>query len=367
VNSESSVGNPPGSTRSCKTLISPKAWHTWYVLLSVLDLAPVSSGQTDPVGIALRNSIDLAINLEQLGYHRHWVAEHHGMPGVASSTPAVLLAHLAMATKTIRLGSGGVMLPNHAPLAIAEQFGMLEAIHPGRIDLGLGRAPGTDGLTARALRGTRLHESEDFVTRIEELMGFFYGSFPAEHPYARIQAVPGEGHLPSLWMLGSSDWGAQIAGELSWPYAFAHHFGGGGTEMALQIYRDSFRPSPHLERPYSMIGVQVVCADTTEHARFLAGASALSFLRLRQGRPTQMPTPEQAASADLGASERAFIEDRLNSAVIGDPATVATKLDELQQRLGVDELMITTATYDHADRVRSFSLLAESFDLQQAA
>ncbi len=345
------------------------------MLLSVLDLAPVSSdrengradGRENAVGRALRNSIDLAVNLEALGYHRHWVAEHHGMPGVASSTPAVLLAHLAMATKSIRLGSGGVMLPNHAPLAIAEQFGMLEAIHPGRIDLGLGRAPGTDGLTARALRGSRLHESEDFEARIEELVRFFTGSFDSDHPYARIQAVPGEGHMPSLWMLGSSDWGAQIAGQIGWPYAFAHHFGSGGTEMALRAYRESFQPSAALPKPYSMIGVQVVCADTTEHARFLAGASAMSFLRLRQGRPTQMPTPEEAASADLSESERAFIEDRLRSAVIGDPTTVATQLDSLRTRLGVDELMITTATHDHTDRVRSFALLAQAVQLRRAA
>jgi luciferase family oxidoreductase group 1 len=335
------------------------------MLLSVLDLAPVSSGST--VGDSLRNSVDLAAQLERLGFHRHWVAEHHGMPGVASSAPAVLLAHLAMATTSIRLGSGGVMLPNHAPLAIAEQFGMLEAMHGGRIDLGLGRAPGSDGLTARALRGDRLNESEDFVQRILELRAFFTGGFPADHPYARIQAVPGEGHEPALWILGSSDWGAQVAGQMGLPYAFAHHFGGGGTEMALRAYRENFVQSHDLEKPYSMIGVQVVCADTTEQARFLAGASALSFLRLRQGRPTQMPTPEEAASTDLAESERAFIDDRLNSAVIGDPTRVATQLHELKTRLGVDELMVTTATHAHADRIRSFELLAQTVALQAAA
>jgi luciferase family oxidoreductase group 1 len=326
------------------------------VLLSVLDLAPVASGSS--VGDALRNSIDLAVHLEALGYTRHWVAEHHGMPGVASSSPAVLLSHLAMATKTIRLGSGGVMLPNHAPLAIAEQFGMLEAIHPGRIDLGLGRAPGTDGQTARALRGGRLQESEDFVARIDDLLGFFGDDFAPDHPYARVRAVPGAHNMPALWMLGSSDWGAQIAGRMGWPFAFAHHFGTGGTPQALQIYRDSFRPSNALKQPYAMIGVQVVCADTTEHARFLAGASALGFLRLRQGRPGPMPTPEEAAGADLTGHERAFLDDRLNSAVIGTPNEVERRLHDIAELYQLDELMITTATHNHADRLRSFELVA---------
>jgi luciferase family oxidoreductase group 1 len=272
-----------------------------------------------------------------------------------------------MATKTIRLGSGGVMLPNHAPLAIAEQFGMLEAIHPGRIDLGLGRAPGTDGLTARALRGSRLHESEDFIGRIEDLLGFFGNNFAADHPYARIRAVPGAGNMPSLWMLGSSDWGAQIAGQMGWPFAFAHHFGTGGTTQALQIYRDSFRPSPELAQPHAMIGVQVVCADTTEQARFLAGASALGFLRLRQGRPSAMPTPEAAASAELSAPERSFINDRLNSAVIGTPIEVRERLTALAHEYQLDELMLTTATHDHADRIRSFQLVAGALSMKVAA
>ncbi len=326
------------------------------MLLSVLDLAPVSSGST--VGQALRNSIDLAQTLEALGYHRHWVAEHHGMPGVASSSPAVLLAHLAMATSTIRLGSGGVMLPNHAPLAIAEQFGMLEAIHPGRIDLGLGRAPGTDVGTARALRGTRLHESEDFPSRIADLIGFFAGQFSPNHPYAHIRAVPGVGNVPAMWMLGSSDWGAAVAGQMGLPYAFAHHFGMGGTEVALETYRAQFEPSAFAAQPYCMIGVQVVCAETETHARHLARSSAVGFLRLRQGRPGTMPSPEDAAATALSIQENEFIEERLNKAVIGTPDQVASRLIELRDGLGVDELMLTTATHAHADRVRSFELVA---------
>ena len=327
--------------------------------LSVLDLAPVPSGST--VGDALRCSLDLARQTERLGYNRFWVAEHHNMAGIASSSPAVLLAHLAMATSTIRLGSGGVMLPNHAPLAIAEQFGMLEALHLGRIDLGLGRAPGTDGMTARALRGNRLIESDDFSGRFAELISFFDGTFAPDHPYARISAVPGNGNKPAIWILGSSDFGAQFAGQRGLPFTFAHHFGTGGTEAALEVYRRSFMPSPTLIAPYSMIGVSVVCAETEEHARFLARASALGFLWLRQGRPSRMPTPEQARDYECSAAEAAFIDDRLERAVIGTPAQVRQQLDALVERHGVHELMITTSVHAHADRVASFEMLADAW------
>lgn len=326
--------------------------------LSLLDLSPVSSGST--VGDALRASIDLAGHVERLGFNRYWVAEHHNMAGIASSSPAVLLAHLAMATSTIRLGSGGVMLPNHAPLAIAEQFGMLEALHPGRIDLGLGRAPGTDPGTARALRGGRLQESDDFLERMGELIAFFKGSFPVGHQYANIRAVPGAGHLPSIWMLGSSDFGAQVAGRMGLPFTFAHHFGMGGTELALELYRDSFEPSAVLDQPYAMIGVSVVCAPTFEEARYLAGASALGFLRLRQGRPAPMPTPDEAEALAPGSTERAFLDDRLRNAVLGSPVDVRDQLQQLVHRFDVNELMLTTSTHNPGDRVRSFSLVAES-------
>ena len=329
--------------------------------LSVLDLAPVPSGST--VGDAIRNSIDLVQRVEALGFHRYWVAEHHNMPGIASSSPAVLLAHLAMVTSAIRLGSGGVMLPNHAPLAIAEQFGMLEAVHPGRIDLGLGRAPGSDPTTARALRGARLAESDDFLARLGELLAFFDGTFPADHPYARVTAVPGHGHRPEIWMLGSSDYGAQVAGQMGIPFSFAHHFGMGGTDLALDLYRQNFRPSEGLDAPYAMIGVGVVCAESEEHARFLAGASALSFLRLRQGRPSRMPTPEEAAAEQYTPAERELMQHRMRNTVIGTPSQVAEQLSRLQLATGVDELMVTTATHAHADRVRSFELVAEACGL----
>lgn len=326
--------------------------------LSVLDLAPVSSGSS--VGDALHASLALAKRVDELGYNRYWVAEHHNMAGIASSSPPVLLAHAAMVTTRIRLGSGGVMLPNHAPLAVAEQFGMLEALHPGRIDLGLGRAPGTDGLTARALRGGRLIEADDFLERLGELIGFFRGTFPPDHPYARIQAVPGAGNLPVLWLLGSSDFGAQAAGLMGMPYSFAHHFGMGGTAEALEVYRRHFRPSDVLQSPYTMIGVGVLCAESEDQARFLAGASALGFMKLRQGRPSRMPTPEEAAGYPYSAAEREFVEQRLANTVLGSPETVAARLRALAQEHGVDELILTTSAHDPVDRVRSFELIAEA-------
>jgi luciferase family oxidoreductase group 1 len=257
------------------------------VPLGVLDLAPVPDGST--AGDALRATIDLAKKTEDLGFTRFWVAEHHGMPGVASSSPPVLIGHIADATRTIRVGSGGVMLPNHSSLVVAEQFGMLEALHPGRIDLGIGRAPGTDQATAQALRH-RVSEDrgpDDFPRQLTDLLGFFTGQWPENHPYQKVHAIPGEGDGPDLWLLGSSGYSAQVAGALGIPFAFAHHFMPQNTLPALDLYRKSFRPSAELEKPYSMIAAGVICADTDEHAKFLAGASALSFLKLRTGRPGQ--------------------------------------------------------------------------------
>jgi luciferase family oxidoreductase group 1 len=326
--------------------------------LSVLDLAPVSDGSTP--ADALRNSLDLAPRVEQLGYTRHWVAEHHNMPGIASSSPPVLLAHLATVTSTIRVGSGGVMLPNHAPLAVAEQFGMLEALHRGRIDLGIGRAPGTDQLTARALRrGSSTLVEEDFPEQLNQLLGYFTGRFPPGHAFASITAVPALGYRPAMWMLGSSDYGAHVAGLLGWPYSFAHHFAAEGTEQALAVYRNTFRPSADLERPYAMLGVSVLCADTDEHARWLAGSGLLAFLRLRTGRPSRYPSPEEAAAYPYTDGERRFVEHRLSNQVVGSPSTVRDGLQALIDRTGADELMLTTMTYDHADRVRSYELIAQ--------
>src|SRR5947209_4433885 len=224
------------------------------VPFSVLDLAPVPAGAS--AGTALRNSIELARRVEQLGYTRYWVAEHHNMPGIASSAPAVLIGHIAQATRHIRVGSGGVMLPNHAPLVVAEQFGMLEAFHPGRIDLGIGRAPGTDQLTASALRRTPEISADGFPQDLGELIAFFHGTFPEHHPYARITAVPARDNVPELWLLGSSGYSAQVAGMLGLPFSFAHHFSAANTLPAIALYRRYFRPSAYLQEPYVMVAVQ---------------------------------------------------------------------------------------------------------------
>jgi luciferase family oxidoreductase group 1 len=323
------------------------------VPLGVLDLAPVPDGST--VGEALRATIDLAKKTEDLGFSRFWVAEHHGMPGVASSSPPVLIGHIADATRTIRVGSGGIMLPNHSSLVVAEQFGMLEALHPGRIDLGIGRAPGTDQATAQALR----HGGPDeFPRQLTDLFGFFTGQWPEKHPYQKVHAIPGEGNVPDIWLLGSSGYSAQVAGALGIPFAFAHHFMPQNTLPALDLYRKSFNPSAALEKPYSMIAAGVICADTDERARFLAGASALSFLKLRSGHPGRVPTPQEAATYPYSPIEKAFIEDRQSTQYIGAPDTVLDGLTHLIKQTGVDELMITTQTHDPADRLYSFDLVS---------
>ncbi len=323
--------------------------------LSVLDLAPVSSDTTP--GAALQASTDLAQAAERLGYHRYWVAEHHGMPGIASSAPAVLIAHLAAATSTIRLGSGGVMLPNHAPLVVAEQFGTLEALHPGRIDLGIGRAPGTDRLTAHALR--RPTSVDDFPADLAELRAFLGdGGFADDHPYRSVRAVPsGEGH-PSIWLLGSSGYSARLAGELGLPFAFAHHFSSQYTIPALDLYRASFQPSPTLDRPYAVVTAAVICADTAEEAARLAAPAGLSVLRLRSGNPGRLPTPEEALAYPYTPEERAAIESFTASYVIGDPAEVRSGLADLQARTGADELMVATNVGDPKLRIRSYELVA---------
>jgi luciferase family oxidoreductase group 1 len=332
------------------------------VALSVLDLAPVGEG-SDPAS-ALRGALRLAAEAERLGYRRYWVAEHHNMPGIASSAPAVLLAHAAGVTDAIRLGSGGVMLPNHASLVIAEQFGMLEALHPGRIDLGIGRAPGTDQLTARALRrGPRGLAADDFPEQLVELFGYFSGTFPEGHPYRAVTAVPGLGHRPAIWLLGSSDYSAQAAGMLGLPFSFAHHFAAGNTDAALAAYRDAFRPSADLDAPYVMLGVNVVCAETDERARWLAGPGALAFLRLRSGRPGRYPTPEEAAEYRFTPGEREAIRGWTSSHVVGDPDTVRDALAALAERTGADELMITTLTHAPDDRLASYRLVAEATGL----
>ncbi len=324
--------------------------------LSVLDLVPVRRDAT--VTEALAESVALARHVEALGYRRYWFAEHHGMPGIASSAPAVIIGHVAAATSTIRVGSGGVMLPNHAPLAVAEQFGTLEALFPGRIDLGIGRAPGTDQLTASALRrGGR--GGEDLAEQLAELWGFFRGSFPPGHPYAAIDAVPAVGHEPPVWILGSSDYGARLAGRLGLPFAFAHHFARHNTLPALAFYRDGFRASKTLAAPQAMIGAIVVVADTDDEARRLALPTALAFLQLRRGRPGRYPTLEDAAAFPFTADEREFVDGWMAGNVIGGPRSVRAQLDALLAATRVDELMVLCAIPDPEARQRSYTLLRE--------
>ncbi len=332
--------------------------------LSVLDLAPVSEGSSP--ADALRNSLDLAPRVERLGFERYWVAEHHNMPGIASSAPAVLLAHVASVTSTIRVGSGGVMLPNHASLVIAEQFGMLEALHPGRVDLGIGRAPGTDQLTAYALR--RGHTAvDDFPEQLVELFGYFDGDWPSEHPFREITATPGRGYRPALWMLGSSTYGAQAAGFLGLPYSFAYHFASENAAAAVRTYRESFRPSDAMAEPYLMLGVSVVCAETDERAAWLAAPGSLSFIRSRSGQRGRFPSPEEAAAYEYSPHELALLAGRVSSQIVGSPEAVRRGLAQLIEDTGADELMITTAAHSYADRVRSLELIADIVGMEASA
>ncbi len=320
--------------------------------LSVLELAPVTAGAD--TAQALQYTTELAHRVEELGYRRIWVAEHHNMPAIASSSPAVLIAHLAAVTSTIRVGSGGVMLPNHAPLVVAEQFGTLASLHPGRIDLGVGRAPGTDQRTALALRRTPNGLSaENFPSEFADVVRMLAGD------PSRLQAVPAPAELPEIWLLGSSGFSAQLAGELGLPFSFAHHFSAANTEPALELYRRSFRPSQWLDEPHTMVAVNAVCADTDERAELLARPGWLAFLRLRLGRPIALPTVEDAAAYEFTEPELEFVAQRRVGQALGSPDTVRDQLTTLLRRTGADELMLTNQVYGIKDRMRSYELIAE--------
>jgi len=322
------------------------------VPLSILELAPVMAGRQPAEALAY--TTEAARHAEQWGYRRVWVAEHHNMPAIASSSPAVLIAHLAAATSTIRVGSGGVMLPNHAPLVVAEQFGTLASLHPGRIDLGVGRAPGTDPRTALALRRTPEGLSaENFPAEFADLVRMLAGD------PARLTAVPTPEQLPEIWLLGSSGFSAQLAGQFGLPFSFAHHFAAANTEPALELYRRSFRPSQWLDEPHTMVAVNAICADTDERAEALAKPGQLSFLRLRQGRPIALPSVEDAAAYEFSDAEREFVAQRRVGQALGSPATVREQLQSLLGRTAADELMLTNQVYDIKDRLRSYELIAE--------
>lgn len=321
------------------------------VSFSVLDLAPVPEGSSP--GQALRNSADLAAHAEALGFHRYWMAEHHNMPGIASAATAVALAHVARSTRTIRIGAGGVMLPNHAPLVIAEQFGTLAALHPDRIDLGLGRAPGSDQIAARAMR-RNLSGGEDFPQDVIELMSYFQEAAPGQ----RLQAVPGAGLDVEFWILGSSTYGAQLAAALGLPFAFASHFAPAMMDDALAIYSERFRPSDRLAKPHVMLGVNVVAADTDQEARRLFSSHQQAFLNLRRGRPGRLPRPVDDMDSRIDAMGRAMMAESLAFACVGSPDTIRRQLDAFIARTNADEIMATAQIHDHGARRRSFELLA---------
>jgi luciferase family oxidoreductase group 1 len=322
-------------------------------LLSVLDLSPIVEGGT--AGQSLANSLDLARHAEELGYNRYWLAEHHNMPGIASAATAVVIGHVAGGTKSIRVGAGGIMLPNHSPLVIAEQFGTLAALFPGRIDLGLGRAPGTDMLTARALRRNLGDGVDTFPQDVVELMGYFQPAVEGQ----RVHAVPGEGETVPVWILGSSLYGAQLAAMLGLPYAFASHFAPAELDHALEIYRARFQPSAQLDRPRVMLGLNVVAAPTDAEARLLFTSLQQAFVNLRSGRPGKLPPPVEGYDRDLDPAARTMIAHSLSQAIVGSPETVRLGIEAFIARTGADELMVTAQVYDHAARVRSFDILAE--------
>jgi luciferase family oxidoreductase group 1 len=328
------------------------------VPLSVLDLATVATGST--AAQALSETVRMASDVERLGYHRLWVAEHHGMPAVASSAPAVLIAHLATATTTLRVGSGGVMLPNHAPLVIAEQFGTLEALHPGRIDLGLGRAPGTDQVTVRALRRAPDTHADTFPEDVVELIKYL---LPGEGPSGRTFANPGRGYLPEVWLLGSTLFSAQLAGILGLPFSFAYHFAPRLLEPALSTYRSNFRPSVLHAGPRVMVAASALCAPSESEARWLSGSTALSILQLRTGRLGPLPSPEEAAQYPFTAAERSLVEEAMSTHLVGDPDMVHDGLRQLQTRTGADEIMLSTRSHSYETRVRSLSLIARSWGM----
>ncbi|MDB5773312.1 MAG: class flavin-dependent oxidoreductase [Burkholderia sp.] len=319
---------------------------------SVLDLSPIAEGSD--AAESFRNTLDLAQHGERWGYNRFWLAEHHGMPGIASAATAVLIGHVAAGTSRIRVGAGGIMLPNHSPLVIAEQFGTLESLFPGRIDLGLGRAPGSDQITARALRRNLASDSDEFPQDVAELMDYF--SSEQRQP---VHAVPGSGLNVPIWILGSSLFGAQLAAALGLPYAFASHFAPAQMMQAIEVYRATFRPSAQLDKPYVMLGFNVFAADTDEEAVFRASSMQQAFISLRSGRPSRLQPPVKDYWNRIGPQERALLEQVLSCSAVGSPETVARQLKAFIEHTGADELMITSQIFEHSARLHSYEITAD--------
>jgi luciferase family oxidoreductase group 1 len=321
--------------------------------LSVLDLSPIIEG--GDAALAFRNTVDLAQHAERWGYHRYWLAEHHNLPGIASAATAVVIDRVAGNTSTIRVGAGGIMLPNHAPLIIAEQFGTLESLYPGRIDLGLGRAPGSDQRTARALRRNLGSSGDTFPQDVLELQSYFAGTMPG------VEAVPGAGLDVPLYLLGSSDFSARLAAELGLPFAFASHFAPEYLEVALHLYRRDFQPSPSVAKPYVIIGAGVFAAETDAEARRIFTSAQLQFLSMVRGRPGKLPPPVDSIDDHCAPAERAAIDQRTRYSAVGSPETVRRRFKELLEQTGADEIIATGQIYDHAARLRSFEIAMEVF------
>lgn len=319
---------------------------------SVLDLAPINEGSD--AAQSFRNTLSLAQHCEHRGYKRFWLAEHHGMPGIASAATAVLIGHVAGGTTTIRVGAGGIMLPNHPPLVIAEQFGTLESLYPGRIDLGLGRAPGSDQLTARALRRTLASDADQFPQDVVELMDYF----TAEKRHA-VRAVPGAGLKVPIWILGSSLFGAKLAAALGLPYAFASHFAPAQMMQAISLYRSTFKPSAQLQKPYVMLGFNVFAAETDAEAQLLATSMQQAFVNLRSGHPRRLQPPVESYMSQIGAQERALLDQVLACTAIGSRDSVMQSLKSFIEKTGADELMITSQIFDHTARLRSYDITAD--------
>ena len=329
--------------------------------LSVLDLAPIVEGSD--AGRALANSLDLAQHAEEWGYRRFWLAEHHNMQGIASSATAVCIGYVAQGTNTIRVGSGGVMLPNHAPLVIAEQFGTLASLYPGRIDLGLGRAPGTDQQTSFALRRNLQGNVDGFPRDVLELQNFLGAAEPGQ----KVRAVPGEGTKVPLWILGSSLYGAQLAAMLGLPFGFASHFAPAQMEQAIDIYRSRFQASETLSDPYVMLGFNVCAAPSEEEAIYLRTSAIKSFLRMRAGNPTRLPPPEKGFEKTLSESENRMLSEMSKASVVGSSAVVREGIDSFVKRTGADELIITCQIYEHEKRLQSYSIVADTSSVTNAA
>ena len=333
--------------------------------LSVLDLSPVTTATSGAA--ALRNSIDLARLADRLGYARYWVAEHHNIPTIASTAPEIMIGQIAAVTARMRVGSGGVMLPNHAPLMVAERFKVLEALFPGRIDLGLGRAPGTDQITSLALRRRQdPREGDDFLERFQELILFETGGFPPKHPFASIRAMPADVPLPPIWLLGSSGYSAELAAHVGAGFSFAHHFSDYDPVAAMRSYRDAFKPSGWRATPYAILGVAAICADTDAEADRLALSADLHYVRRARGEYLELASPEEAAAYPYTATDRQRIAHNRARLIVGAPATVKERLTALIEACAADEAMITTMVYDHAARKRSYELLAQAFELPPA-